>query len=276
MPEATVLIPTHDHGRLLARSVASVQRQTLSDVEILIIGDGATEETRETAHALAGADERIRFFDREKSPRTGEPYRHEVLQDARGGFVSYLADDDLWLPHHLEGMRDLLGEADFANAFMLRVHADGRLEPFFCDLSEPLYVARHRDERRPKNYMPLSSVSHRLDAYRRLPHGWRTTPGGVPTDLHMWRQWLAADGMRFASASRASVLNFPDGERRQQALADRDAELLAWLDRIGTVEGRLEIAEQIVADLRARVLREKLRPARTFRSLFGLLGDRRR
>lgn len=276
MTEATVLIPTHDHGRLLGRSVASVLRQTLEDFEILIIGDGATDETLATARALEGRDPRIRFIEREKSPRTGEPYRHEALQHARGWFVSYLADDDLWLPDHLACMRDVLADADFAHAFLLRIGVDGSLTPFLCDLALPVFVRRHLDERRLKNYMPLSCVSHRLDAYRRLPHGWRTTPPGLPTDLYMWRQWLAADGMRLASSSRVSVLNFADGDRRHLPLAERDAELQRWLDRTATPEGRLALSERLVARLRAEVVHEKARPTRTPRNLFGLLGERRR
>lgn len=271
MVAASVLIPTHDHGRLLARSVASVQRQTRQDFELFLIGDGATRETRETALALAAEDPRIRFVEREKSPRTGEPYRHELLAEAKGWFVAYLADDDLWLPDHLACMASLLETVDLVNAFLLRIHADGRPEPFFCDLARRGYVARHLDERKPKNYLPLSCVAHRLDAYRRLPHGWRTTPAGTPTDLHMWRQWFATPGMRFASAERATVLNFPDGEWRERTPSERDAALAEWLERTSTPEGRLALSEDLVARLREEIVRGKGRPPRTPRNLFGLL-----
>ena len=40
MPSASVLIPTHEHAATLAYAVASVQRQTVDDIEILIVGDG--------------------------------------------------------------------------------------------------------------------------------------------------------------------------------------------------------------------------------------------
>ena len=40
---ATVIVPTHDHGPLLRLAVRSALRQTVEDLEVLVIGDGATE-----------------------------------------------------------------------------------------------------------------------------------------------------------------------------------------------------------------------------------------
>ena len=56
MPAATVLIPTHDHGRTLGFAVHSALAQTEDDLEVLIVGDGASEETREVALALQAGD----------------------------------------------------------------------------------------------------------------------------------------------------------------------------------------------------------------------------
>ena len=39
-PVATILVPTHDHGPTLRASVASALRQTVSDIEVFIVGDG--------------------------------------------------------------------------------------------------------------------------------------------------------------------------------------------------------------------------------------------
>ena len=43
--EATILIPTHDHGPTLRASIASALRQTVP-FEIFVIGDGVPDETR--------------------------------------------------------------------------------------------------------------------------------------------------------------------------------------------------------------------------------------
>ncbi|HYA08203.1 MAG TPA: glycosyltransferase, partial [Gaiellaceae bacterium] len=80
---ATVLIPTHDHGPTLLRSVGSVLAQTVPELEVLVIGDGVPDVTRELMAKVTAGDERVRFFDHPKGPRHGELYRHAALQEAR-------------------------------------------------------------------------------------------------------------------------------------------------------------------------------------------------
>src|SRR5215210_721750 len=71
--EATVLIPTHDHGPLLLHSARSALAQTVEEIEVFISGDGVPEVTREIVSELK-RDERVRFFDHPKGPRHGEIY----------------------------------------------------------------------------------------------------------------------------------------------------------------------------------------------------------
>src|SRR5438874_1772042 len=137
---ATVVIPTYDHGPTLDYSVRSALAQTVQEIEVFVIGDGVPDATRELVANLEREDERVRFVDRQKSPRQGEPYRHAVLmEEARGEIVCYLSDDDLWLPDHLEEMVDLLRAADFAHALPLRVKPDGKLDGWAIDLGYPWF-----------------------------------------------------------------------------------------------------------------------------------------
>src|SRR5882724_3504899 len=137
MVRATVLIPTHDHADLLLRSVASAQRQSVSAIEIFVIGDGAPDRTREIVAGLGRADPRIRFFDHPKGPRHGEVYRAEALRQARGRIVCYLGDDDLWLPDHVERMERLLDTADFGHSMHVEAAEDGSLHVHLFDLALP-------------------------------------------------------------------------------------------------------------------------------------------
>lgn len=230
MDRATILIPTHNHARLLLPAVRSALAQTHQDFEIFIIGDGITPETRAAIAEAQALDPRIRFFDHEKSLRTGEPYRHEALTTAAiGDFVCYLSDDDLWFPDHLATMRDALRTADLAHALPLLVDGAGTLLSSLVDLSLPEWaqwtIAGHS-----KN--SLSFVAHRLDFYRRLPHGWRTTPQGRPTDNYMWAQMLEMPGIRATSTGKYTALGFPHTMRRDWPLARREEELLAWEQKL--------------------------------------------
>ena len=227
MVDATILVPTHRHVTLLPHALASALDQEGAAVELFVVGDGVEDATREVVAHHAG-DRRVRFFDFPKGPRNGEAYRHEVLQEAAGRIVCYLSDDDLLLRDHVAGMGRLLEQADFAHPVSARILADGELEVFPWNYGRPEF----RDAGRERvGSVGLTGVAHTLEAYRRLPFGWRTTPAGMPTDHHMWRQWLDLPGLRAKMGERLTYLNFPDpfwkeipDEARATALAD-------WLRR---------------------------------------------
>ena len=108
---ATVLIPTHNHGPTLRYAAQSALAQNIRDLEVFIVGDGMTEETKRVAVEIQCSDARVRLFDHPKGPRHGEIYRDAALREARGRIVCYLSDDDLWLPLHVETMVALLANA---------------------------------------------------------------------------------------------------------------------------------------------------------------------
>jgi hypothetical protein len=251
-PSATVIVPTHDHGPTLEPAVGSALAQTVEELEVLVIGDGATEETRRAARALAERDTRMRFLDQPKAASRGETLRHQALQEARGEIVCYLSDDDLWLPDHVETMLALLERADFATSPALVVNPGRARLVHLVDLALPAYRQMHVGG---ENRVPLSCAAHTLEIYRRLPHGWRAAPAGKPTDLHMWQQVLAEPSVRCASGYRPTVVNFPSPTRRGWSNAERAAELAEWGQRIER-EPELLAREAAAGALREATRRE--------------------
>jgi GalNAc5-diNAcBac-PP-undecaprenol beta-1,3-glucosyltransferase len=282
--DASILIPTFRHVRLLPFALASALDQQGVSVEVLVVGDGVEDGTREVLARFAD-DPRIRFFDFPKGPRNGEAYRHEVLQEARGRIVAYLCDDDLLLVDHVATMSEVLADSDFAHPVTTRFTAEGELEyfPWNYERAEFREVGRNR-----KGSMGLTGVAHTLEAYRRLPHGWRTTPDGMPTDHYMWLQWLEAPGVRMALSERNTYLNFPDPFWRELPEDERARVLSLWFER-SREPGFAEQADTMLAHAvrraaedyhlwawRERNAAEELRGTRTWRARERLLAVRRR
>jgi len=87
-----------NYGQFLAEAVESVQAQTVSDWELLIIDDGSSDDTPLVAARFA--DVRIRYV---KSDRLGQSRAKNLGIDlARGEFIAFLDADDAWLPEKLE------------------------------------------------------------------------------------------------------------------------------------------------------------------------------
>jgi hypothetical protein len=238
---ATVLIPTHDHGPTLLRSVPSALAQTVTEIEVFVVGDGAPDVTRQIMADFTAADERIRFFDNPKGPRHGEIHRNAALQEARGEIVCYLSDDDLWLPSHVESMRELLAGADLVNALSFLIAPDSRLHVSRTDLSRDYYRELILGGE-PRTH--LSATAHTIDLYRRLG-GWVTTPKEITTDLYFIQRLISVPGCVAASGSRPTVWNFPSGMRRDWTIEQRVAELDEWVARLSDPQALLELTYEL-------------------------------
>jgi glycosyltransferase involved in cell wall biosynthesis len=98
-PAVSVIIPTYDRAHLVSRAIKSVLNQTYQDFEIIVVDDGSTDNTEEVVKNLN--DPRIRHIPHEKN-RGLSAARNTGIRAARGEYIAFLDDDDLWLPLKLE------------------------------------------------------------------------------------------------------------------------------------------------------------------------------
>ena len=95
-PLVSVIVPTCDRPDLLDRSMSSILAQTFEDYEVIVVDDG-------THRAVPDAmfdDPRVRVIPCEGASGPG-PARNRGIEAARGEYVAFLDDDDLWLPDKL-------------------------------------------------------------------------------------------------------------------------------------------------------------------------------
>ena len=98
VPLVSVLMSTHNRREFLPAAIASIQAQTYTNWELLLVNDGG--EPVEDIVAAA-ADARIRMSNVRRSQ--GKAHALNLgARSARGEFFAYLDDDDIWYPDHLE------------------------------------------------------------------------------------------------------------------------------------------------------------------------------
>ena len=109
-PLVTVIVRTRDRPALLAEALASLRAQTFRDFETLVVADGGARPPDETLGAPPG-EGGLTLLHREP-PHGRARALNAGLEAARGRFVAYLDDDDLFLPDHLETLARFLAGSD--------------------------------------------------------------------------------------------------------------------------------------------------------------------
>jgi hypothetical protein len=224
-----LVVPTHDHASTLGLAVRSALEQTVTDLDVVIIGDGVGDDTRDVVRELVAADDRVRFLDRPKSPSRAEATRHEVITSSDAPMVTYLGDDDLLLADHVETMRALLDEHDFAHPFPVVIDDEGRPLALPTDLRDPRCVEWHRHT--GHNTVSLTGAAHTMALYRRSP-GWRTPPAGRWSDHYMWQQLFALPDVRAVTSPRATTIKPPVTLHTSLDPVTRGEALQRWWDRM--------------------------------------------
>src|SRR5215470_6398216 len=113
MPLISVVVPTHNRPEMLAEALASVRQQTFPDYEILVVSNGESAGNRVLSQVCA-ARYGAHYFELEDGNLPAA--RNFAINLARGGWIAFLDDDDIWLPHKLERQ---ITEADLTDADMI-------------------------------------------------------------------------------------------------------------------------------------------------------------
>ena len=241
-PTFTILMPVVRPPDLMPFAIDSILRQTRGDFELFIISDGAPAETVAAAETASKQDGRIRVFRFPKGERLGEAHRHTALAQARGRYVCQLGDDDLWLPEHLEQIASLLTEFEFGHLLHINMTADEHPFLALADLADPVVRAKMAAE--VFNFFNPSAMGFRMESYRRLPVGWSPAPQGLPTDLFMWRKFLALPGVSAGTRFVITSIHFPSDLRREWPMERRREEIARYSGINSSPAGRDRLCQQ--------------------------------
>jgi succinoglycan biosynthesis protein ExoM len=97
----SVVMANRDGGRYLAAAIASVRRQSLRDLELIIADDGSRDDSVAIVEAAMAEDRRVRLV---RSPTSSGPAaaRNRALAEAGGQWIAVMDSDDLMEPERLE------------------------------------------------------------------------------------------------------------------------------------------------------------------------------
>jgi glycosyltransferase involved in cell wall biosynthesis len=97
-PKVSVVIPTYNRVAVIQKGIESVLAQTFSDLEVIVVDDGSSDDTGKVLGDIF--DDRIRYYS--QANQGASVARNRGVAEARGEWVAFLDSDDLWEKDKLE------------------------------------------------------------------------------------------------------------------------------------------------------------------------------
>jgi glycosyltransferase involved in cell wall biosynthesis len=105
----SIVLPTYNGSRYLAKSIESCMTQTYKNLELIIVNDCSEDDTLAIAESCAARDSRIRIISNVTNHRL--PYSLNIgFAVARGSFLTWTSDDNMYKPTALKTMVDRLSD----------------------------------------------------------------------------------------------------------------------------------------------------------------------
>jgi len=204
-PQFSILLPTHNRAGVLPFAIRSVLAQSVEDFELLIVGDGCTDNTADVITSFK--DPRIRWFDLPKAAYFGYANRNIALRQAKGALIAFMAHDDLWLPDHLEILADAFKDkkTEIAYSRPVWVAPDGAIVPGTFDLRENTTLDAFLNRKR--NGIPAGCVAHRRTCFSK--YGYWNENLSKCGDWDLWSRIIEGGGRKnFAYLDIPTCLHF--------------------------------------------------------------------
>ncbi len=112
----SIITPAYNSAKFIAETIQSVQNQTYTNWEMIIVDDCSTDNTEQIIYEIQQTDSRIHFFKLDQNLGSGVA-RNLATQKAQGNYIAFLDSDDLWKPNKLFKQLVFMKENDLPLTF---------------------------------------------------------------------------------------------------------------------------------------------------------------
>ena len=102
----SIVIPIYNSEKYLLDCIQSVQNQTYSDLDIILVDDGSTDSCKSICEKLLINDKRLRYFYKKNGGVSSA--RNYGLREAKGEYISFIDSDDFIDKRYVESILELI------------------------------------------------------------------------------------------------------------------------------------------------------------------------
>ncbi|MDO4464552.1 MAG: glycosyltransferase [Bacillota bacterium] len=93
-PLVSIIVPVYNGEKTIERCLRSIQNQSYSNIEVLVVNDGSSDHTERIIRKYAQRDSRFRYIEKENSGVSDS--RNVAMAEAKGDYFQFVDGDD-WL-----------------------------------------------------------------------------------------------------------------------------------------------------------------------------------
>jgi teichuronic acid biosynthesis glycosyltransferase TuaG len=135
----SIVTPTYNSEQFIAETILSVQNQSYTHWELLIVDDGSQDKTADLVKELQKNDSRIKFFQLEKNSGPAVA-RNTGIEQAQGQYLTFIDADDIWFPDFMANSIQTIQKTGIPFVFSSYRRADENLNFVYSDFIVPQSV----------------------------------------------------------------------------------------------------------------------------------------
>lgn len=223
-PLISVIIPTYNRSNVLRIAIQSVLWQTEQDFELLVLGDGCTDDSEDVVSSFG--DARIHWYNLPSNSGHQSTPVNAGLARSRGRYIAFLGHDDVWHPYHLQtqvsaitaaaadvgvSVVEMRGPRHAHYRVLTGIFPGGRYDPVKCSPPSGLMITRE--------------VYDRIGGWSDYRKVWRNPECEFQHQAHL-------AGFRFVSTGEMSVFKFTSLQWKNAYIEKPCGEQNTYFERI--------------------------------------------
>jgi glycosyltransferase involved in cell wall biosynthesis len=135
----SIITPSYNSAEYIAETIQSVQNQSYTNWEMIIVDDCSSDNTEEIVKKIQQSDTRVHFLKLDKNSGSGIA-RNKGIEKATGDYMTFIDSDDIWFPDFIKNSIEAIQTSKTPFVFSSYKRSNEELEFIYSDFIVPQKV----------------------------------------------------------------------------------------------------------------------------------------